>query len=276
MPSEKRARQREMRQIKINQELKHAKRMKTGRRLLFALVVVGVVIGLVVLLSSGPAKKKSTGNSTTTTTTSPVTAAGIKTSSKTIQPVCPPTGGTSVRYIKFTTAPPNCITATGTYSATVKTDIGTFTINLLNATSSSAVNNFVFLARNRFYDTTTFQRVIPGFVVQGGDPTGTGAGGPGYSWTGNAPNSSCQAKNDCYPLGGVAMANSGTPTSNQSQFFIITGAQGEQLAPNYTLFGQVTSGMSVVQQISADGNADPSSDGVPPKVTHHIVSVTIH
>ncbi len=264
-----------MRQIKINQELKHAKRMKTGRRLAFALVVVGVVIGLVVLLSSSPAKKTST-SSPTTTTTSPVTDAGIKTSSTAIKPVCPPTGGTSTRYIKFTAAPPNCISAASTYTATVKTDVGTFTINLLNATSSTAVNNFVFLARNRFYDTTIFHRVIPGFVVQGGDPTGTGAGGPGYSWTGNAPNSSCQTKKDCYPLGGVAMANTGSPTSNQSQFFIITGAQGEQLAPNYTLFGQVTSGMSVVQKISADGNADASSDGVPPKVTHHIVSVIIH
>ena len=73
-----------------------------------------------------------------------------------------------------------------------------------------AVNNFVFLARYHFFDGIVFQRVIPGFVVQGGDPTGTGSGGPGYSWTGNTPPTTCQAKKDCYTPYEVAYANSAT------------------------------------------------------------------
>jgi len=167
-----------------------------------------------------------------------------------------------------------CINAAATYVANFKTDVGTFSVKLLTSSSPTAVNNFVFLARYHFYDSTIFHRVIPGFMDQGGDPTGTGTGGPGYSWTGNTPPSSCQTSNSCYPVGAVAMANSGSPSSNGSQFFIMAGTSSP-LPPSYTLFGQVTSGLSVVQKINADGNANPSANGVPPKVTHHIISITI-
>ena len=143
------------------------------------------------------------------------------------------------------------------------------------AKSLAAVNNFVFLARYRYYDGVIFQRVIPGFVVQGGDPTGTGSGGPGYEFTGNTPAKSCSTQGNCYPIGSVAMANTGSPTTNGSQFFIVVGKSGEALPPNYTLFGKVTSGMNVVQKIASEGNSNPNANGMPPKKTYQMISVTI-
>jgi cyclophilin family peptidyl-prolyl cis-trans isomerase len=161
-----------------------------------------------------------------------------------------------------------------TYLATVKTDAGTFVITLDAKEAPIAVNNFVFLAEHKFYNCVIFHRVIPGFVVQGGDPTGTGEGGPGYQFTEAGPPAAKTAA-DQYPLDSVAMANSSSgstdPSTNGSQFFIVTGSSGEQLPPDYVLFGQVTSGLSVVQQINNDG----SSAGVPPTVTHRMLSVTI-
>jgi cyclophilin family peptidyl-prolyl cis-trans isomerase len=159
-----------------------------------------------------------------------------------------------------------------TYLATVKTDVGTFVITLDAKASPIAVNSFVFLADHQFFNCVIFHRVIPGFVVQGGDPTGTGSGGPGYSFTEEGPPTATPQ----YPLGAVAMANSNSPsthdpTTNGSQFFIVTGSSGESLPNDYVLFGQVTSGMSVVNKINDDG----STAGVPPTVTHRMLSVTI-
>jgi cyclophilin family peptidyl-prolyl cis-trans isomerase len=162
------------------------------------------------------------------------------------------------------------IDKTKTYTATVKTDVGTFVITLDAAHTPLTVNNFVFLAQKDFYNCVTFHRVIPNFMDQTGDPTGTGTGGPGYSFADELP----PTANPQYPIGSVAMANSG-PNTNGSQFFIVTGAEGESLAPNYTLFGTVTSGLSVLQKINMDGNANPADNGVPPKVIHRILSVVI-
>ncbi len=111
---------------------------------------------------------------------------------------------------------------------------------------------------------------------QTGDPTGTGAGSPGYSFSEPGP----PVASPQYPIGSVAMANSNNPattdpTTNGSQFFIVTGTDGEALPPDYTLFGKVTSGMAVVQKINAEGNASAAANGVPPKVTQRILSVTI-
>ncbi|TAN29680.1 MAG: peptidylprolyl isomerase [Actinomycetota bacterium] len=157
-----------------------------------------------------------------------------------------------------------CINTSANYTAVVKTDVGTFDIALDAKAAPKTVNNFVFLARYHFYDGVIFHRVMPGFVVQGGDPTGTGTGGPGYTFADELP------KAGSYKLGSVAMANTGSPGTNGSQFFIIVGTQGEQLPPSYSLFGQVTSGMDIVQKIAADG----STSGTP-KVVHKMISVTI-
>ncbi len=170
--------------------------------------------------------------------------------------------------------PPLTISAVKTYTATVQTDVGTFTVALDAASAPTAVNSFVFLANHGFFNCVTFHRVIPGFVVQGGDPTGTGTGGPGYQFTEHGP---APASNPAqqYPLGSVAMANSNAqgdtnPNTNGSQFFIVTGTQGESLPPDYVLFGHVTSGMSVVQKISQDG----TSTGTP-NVIHRMLKVTV-
>lgn len=269
-----------MREMKVAEQARRARRMKTLRRALGAALVVGVVIGAVVLLSSGPTKKTPTSTSSSSSSTSstvpgtPTTAAVSKTA---VAPVCPPAtaAGAAHRVIAFTTAPPMCVAAHGTYLATVRTDLGSFVVTMPVAAAPAAVNNFVFLSRYHFYDLTVFHRVIPGFAVQGGDPTGTGSGGPGYAFTGNTPNARCATTKNCYPVGSVAMANSGSPKSNGSQFFIVVGAQGVQLPPDYTLFGTVTKGMAVIEKIAADGNAVAADNGVPPKVLHHIVTVTV-
>ena len=164
----------------------------------------------------------------------------------------------------FSAPPPMCITTGKTYSATVETDAGTFTVALDAKAAPKTVNNFVFLAREHFYDGLTFHRVIPGFVVQGGDPQGTGSGGPGYKFADELP------KAGAYKVGSLAMANSG-PNTNGSQFFIITGPQGTQLPPKYSLFGTVISGLDVVKQIEAGG----SSSGTP-TATHKMTKMTIN
>ena len=108
------------------------------------------------------------------------------------------------------------------------------------------MNSFVFLARYHYYDGVIFHRIIPGFVLQGGDPTGTGTGGPGYKFEDELP------APGRYQIGSLAMANAG-PDTNGSQFFIISGPDGVRLPPQYALFGAVVSGGDVVTAIDALG-----------------------
>lgn len=262
MPSEKRQRIRENQAKKAQAEAAKERRGKLRRRAIF--IAIGAILAIVAIYfvsrgssSTSAAPKASTSGSSTTTTAA---------NSKAVPPVCPPASGSATREIAFTKAPPMCINPTAKYTAVVTTDVGTFDIALNAKEAPKTVNNFVFLARYHFYNGLTFHRVIPGFVVQGGDPTGTGAGGPGYTIPDEFP------KAGSYKIGSVAMANTGQPNSGGSQFFIIVGAQGEQLPPKYSLFGQVTSGMSVVQKIAADGGPAPNGT---PKVVHKMISVTI-
>ena len=100
---------------------------------------------------------------------------------------CPPAEGTEERTTEFASAPPMCLTPGADYTAVITTDAGEVTVDLLEDKAPETVNNFVFLARNHFYDGITFHRVIPGFMIQGGDPQGTGAGGPGYDFDDELP-----------------------------------------------------------------------------------------
>jgi len=130
------------------------------------------------------------------------------------------------------------------YVAIFETSKGAITAELFGAEAPTTVNNFVFLARQGFYDGLTFHRIIPGFVIQGGDPRGTGEGDPGYAFED-------ELDNDLrYELGTLAMANAG-PNTNGSQFFIVCGARGEQLPKKYTIFGRATDGMEVVHAIAS-------------------------
>ena len=265
MPSEKRARQRAQREAKLSEVQRHRQRVRRLRQAASALVVAGLVVLVIVLVSQPSPKPKKTASSTTTSSTTTTQAAAVA-------PTCPPTtaAGSAKRVIAFTHQPPICISKGVTYDATVTTDVGTFVIQLLPTAQLRAINNFVFLARYHFFNSETFHRVQTGFVIQGGDPTNTGAGGPGYAWTGNVPPASCKTANDCYAPYDVAYTNTGSPTTNGSEFFIVLPGGQKELSPAYTPFGRVISGYSVVNKIAADG----STSGVP-KVTHRMISVTI-
>ena len=127
------------------------------------------------------------------------------------------------------------------YRATIVTDRGDIDIALDPSRAPKSVNNFVFLAREGFYDGLTFHRVVDAFVVQGGDPEGSGRGGPGYRFE----DEPVQGE---YIAGAVAMANAG-PNSNGSQFFICTVDGRHKLTKSYNLFGQVVKGMEVVTSV---------------------------
>ena len=116
----------------------------------------------------------------------------------------------------------------------IATNMGRMTFNLFREEAPLAVNNFLFLANEGYFDGVSFHRLIPGFMVQGGDPSGTGTGGPGYSFEIEPPQRP-------YIRGALAMANKGTPNSNGSQFFIVLDdlTAQERLAPDFTLFGQL-------------------------------------
>jgi cyclophilin family peptidyl-prolyl cis-trans isomerase len=157
--------------------------------------------------------------------------------------------------------PSDVVSPEGRYTATMETSCGSMTFELLAAEATVDVNNFVYLARKGFYDNTIFHRVIRDFVIQGGDPTAPGSpspgtGGPGYRYTGTTP------QTPGFALGDLAMANSGDPSSNGSQFFIVVGPQGQNLPPNYSLFGRITSGLDVAQKI-ATVPTEPSPADVP-------------
>ena len=151
----------------------------------------------------------------------------------------------------YTRPPPQTIDPSARYAATLRTSCGDITIALEPRRAPIAVNSFVFLARQGFYDGLTFHRVVRDFVIQGGDPDGTGRGGPGYTFDDELPS-------DGYPPGSVAMANAG-PDTNGSQFFIVTG-DASSLPNDYTRFGRVTRGLDVARTIEsfARPDADPS------------------
>jgi len=168
-----------------------------------------------------------------------------------------------VKQLQYDTPPPMVIDQNKEYYATVKMAKGAeFVIQLYADKAPITVNNFVFLAREGYYDGTTFHRVLDGFMAQGGDPTGTGMGGPGYEFANEDSDLTFDKE------GVVAMANAGRDT-NGSQFFITFGPQ-EYLNGGYTIFGQVIEGMDVVNSITRrDPQQNPDYPG------DAILSITI-
>ncbi len=151
----------------------------------------------------------------------------------------PPLDGSAPVTKKFASMPPMGIDPAKRYSATLETTIGTMVIALDAAAAPLTVNNFVYLAAHHYYDGVIFHRIIKNFMCQGGDPEGSGRGGPGYKFSDELP------KPGKYQIGSVAMANAG-PNTNGSQFFIISGPSGVSLPPLYSLFGQVVKGLEIV------------------------------
>lgn len=153
---------------------------------------------------------------------------------------------TASKNNKYKSAPPMTIDPSKQYFATLHTSKGDIKIELYAKDAPKTVNNFVFLAKDKFYDGIRFHRVIKSFMIQTGDPLSTGTGGPGYTFDDELP------PKHPYEPGVVAMANAG-PNTNGSQFFIGSGDDVRNLAkqPNYTVFGKVIGGMDVVQSIAS-------------------------
>ena len=147
-------------------------------------------------------------------------------------------GGRSIK--QWSSPPAMAIDPGAAYTAVLNTTAGPITVELLTSDAPNTVNNFVFLAREGFYDNVIFHRTIPGFMIQGGDPTGTGAGGPGYRFAD-------ETVNRPYSRGVMAMANAG-PNTNGSQFFLMHADY--PLPPNYTIFGQAVAGLETIDTIA--------------------------
>ncbi len=233
---ERQKQNRELARVERERMLKRQRQMKTLRTLLLLLapiVVIAVIISLVNGGSSSDTKKSAPKAPTRT----------------------------------FAAPPPMTIDTTAKYTATMKTSEGTVTMDLDAATAPVATNNFVFLARNRFYDGLTIHRAAKNFVIQGGDPKGDGSGGPGYTVEGEVPT-------DHYPIGSLAAAKGGSDPAGTfgSQFFIVTGSGGATLPNDYARFGIVTAGLANAQKI--EKLAPSSGDGAPTKKVT-IIKVTI-
>ncbi|MGA0203997.1 MAG: peptidylprolyl isomerase [Ilumatobacteraceae bacterium] len=176
----------------------------------------------------------------------------------------PPFDGSAPKSQKFSAYTEMGIDSNKRYTATMETSMGTLVIALDAVKAPKTVNNFVFLALNHYFDDVIFHRIIKGFVCQGGDPTGTGTGGPGYRFEDELP------KSGQYEIGSLAMANAG-PNTNGSQFFLISGADGVRLPPLYSLFGKVVKGLDVVEAMQ---NV-PTGPGDRPRTDVVIQSVSI-
>jgi peptidylprolyl isomerase len=174
----------------------------------------------------------------------------------------PALDGSAPQTQKFNDAPEMGIDPSKRYTATMETSLGTIVIALDAVNAPNTVNNFVFLALHHYYDGIIFHRIINGFMCQGGDPTGTGMGGPGYKFKD-------EPVKQRYQIGSVAMANSG-PNTNGSQFFLISGASGVGLPPQYNHFGQIVKGLDVLdamQRVETDRQDRPREEVVINSVT---------
>ena len=163
---------------------------------------------------------------------------------------------------KFGEAPEFGIDTSKRYTATMDTTLGTLVIALDAVNAPGTVNNFVFLAAHHYYDGVIFHRIINGFMCQGGDPAGTGRGGPGYQFKD-------EPVKQKYQIGSLAMANAG-PNTNGSQFFLISGPSGVGLPPQYNHFGQVVKGLEIVdamQRVDTDRSDRPTTPVVINSVT---------
>ena len=209
----------------------------------FAVIAVGIVAAILISRGGGSSSSSST-------------AAGAN-GCKTVEAPAPKT----VSFKK----PKQVLKPGEEATAVVKTSCGTFSIALDTKRAPKTANSFAFLAEEGFYDGLTFHRIVPEFVIQGGDPEGTGAGGPGYKVVEKPP------ANLAYTKGVVAMAKSSAdpPGSSGSQFFVVTGADAG-LPPEYALLGKVSKGMSTVERIGKLGTPEEK-----PKQTVLIEEVTL-
>jgi cyclophilin family peptidyl-prolyl cis-trans isomerase len=269
----KRERQKAGRQSRREEAVVEAKKQQKRKQLRYYGSFVAVILAVIVIFLIRGALQDDDTTTTATTGASGATAAATTTTvvASYGTTACPPTDGSGERKITFSDSFKQCIDPAKAYTATMKIQVGTANYDLVVDLDAKAapitVNNFVSLARSKFFDAVPCHRIIPGFVAQCGDPQGTGTGGPGYKFADELPAAGA------YKIGSLAMANSGANT-NGSQFFVITGTQGAALPPNYSLFGQVRAGQdAVISALDAAGSSE--NNGVPPKVAVGLLSVTI-
>jgi peptidyl-prolyl cis-trans isomerase B (cyclophilin B) len=216
--------------------------------LAFAVAIGGGAFAAVALLTGGSSNPRTLPTTPIPTTTAPTPAIGTVACGGSVPPQAATVSGFNSKY----SSPPKMSIDTGkTYVATMKTSCGTIKLGLDPSVAPNTVNSLVFLIRHHFFDGTFFHRIVPSFVIQGGDPTGSGTGGPGYTVVDTPP------KNAQYPIGTIAMAKTGSEPNGASgsQFFIVTSSSAQQaLAPGgtgeYAIAGKVIAGMSVVNTIA--------------------------
>lgn len=270
MPSGRRTRERQLAKLAARRAAERRRRQR--QRLVAGGLGIFLVLALVAGLSAvflGSDEPK-TSRARTGATPSPKTSASAGGPES-------PSAGTDCGYTKKSDPtgsrqpvppPTSTLDPKEQLQAVVKTSMGTFTIELLPKEAPCTVTSFVHLARKKFFDGLTFHRIVKDFVIQGGDPAGTGQGGPGYSFKDELDN------NLKYEVGTVAMANSG-PATNGSQFFVVAGQQGTTLPKNYTIFGRVVQGLDVVKKINAvppePGSETPSRKVVIEQVQIEVV-----
>ncbi|HXM57043.1 MAG TPA: peptidylprolyl isomerase [Candidatus Dormibacteraeota bacterium] len=199
----------------------------------------------------------------------PATTAPSPTQAQAQAGPCHPGAAGSPSSARFNAEPAMALTAGATYSAVLATNCGNVTLALAAAQAPHTVNSFVFLAGQKYFDHSPCHRLTTAgiFVLQCGDPTGTGTGGPGYT----IPDENLNGAT--YPAGTVAMANTGRPHTGGSQFFLVY--KDTSLPPSYTPFAKVSAGLDVLQQIAAMGTTSGGPDGAP-KAGVVIESVTIN
>jgi len=224
----------------------------------FIVVVIVGLVGVTLMTRNGNVKKEMTLSDVSVSVQDENTGAEEVTQVPAASGTIVPTLQNDKNMMQFDTQPAMELVKGKKYTAVLNTDEGQITVALLADKNPITVNNFVFLARKGFYNKTIFHRVIEDFMIQGGDPTGTGAGGPGYRFddepfTGD------------YKKGTLAMANSG-PNTNGSQFFIMHG--DVPLPKNYVIFGKVEKGLDVVDAIATApvtyGSPDEKSKPIKP------------
>jgi cyclophilin family peptidyl-prolyl cis-trans isomerase len=214
-----------------------------------ALLVLLAAVALLASSCGGDDDSEASGDTTTNTTTAAASEPA------TTAPDTPTTGCKRVdapapRDDGGQEAPEDRLDAAKTYSLVFQTNCGSFTVKLDQSTAPETSASLVALARSGFYDNTVFHRIVPGFVIQGGDPTQTGTGGPGYQTVDKPP---ADAK---YTYGTVAMAKTEAeaPGTSGSQFFVVTSADA-QLPPDYAVVGTISRGLDVVDLIGTLGDA---------------------
>jgi peptidyl-prolyl cis-trans isomerase B (cyclophilin B) len=207
-------------------------------------------------------------NDESSATPTPTEAAATPTPNEFLPSGCEDVQKPAPKTVEGVEKPSEKLSKSKTYVATISTTCGDIEVTLDAKRAPITGGNFKYLADKKFFDGTTFHRVVPDFVIQGGDPNGTGEGGPGYTVV-EAPPTSLK-----YKKGIVAMAKTQQDPAGASgsQFFIVTGAGGEQLTPDYALLGKVTKGMDVAEKI---GGIQADQNSGQPAATVIIKSVTV-